>query len=73
MSLILVTGATGFVGKHLCVHFSKRGYTLRGTYRKKAWLLATANKVKARASRYGAQYRQCKDDLDAGWFRRLFI
>jgi len=57
--------------QYLNYHDGWGGYK-RGTYRKKAWLLTTADKVKMRASRYGSQYRQCKDDLDAGWFRRLF-
>jgi len=35
----------------------------RGTYKSKTWLMKTARKVDERARRYGAQYRQCKDDL----------
>ncbi len=31
---ILVTGATGFVGRHLCHHFIELGYDVRGTYRR---------------------------------------
>ncbi len=58
--------------QYLNYHDGWGGYK-RGTYRKKTWLLATADKVDARASRFGAQYRQCKDELDAGWFRRLFM
>ena len=31
MSLVLVTGATGFVGGHLCPFLIRRGYAVRGT------------------------------------------
>jgi nucleoside-diphosphate-sugar epimerase len=31
--LILVTGAAGFVGRHLCRHLVERGYRVRGTVR----------------------------------------
>lgn len=58
--------------QYLNYHEGWGGYR-KGSYRNKGWLLVTADKVKVRASRYGAQYRQCKDDLDAGWFRRLFL
>jgi len=58
--------------QYLNYHDGWGGYR-KGTYKKKAWLMATADKVKVRAGRYGAQYRQCKDELDAGWFRRLFM
>lgn len=58
--------------QYLNYHDGWGGYQ-RGTHRKKAWLLVTADKVHSRASRYGAQYRQCKERLDAGWFRRLFM
>jgi len=58
--------------QYLNYHDGWGGYR-KGSYKKKAWLMTTADKVKTRAGRYGAQYRQCKDELDAGWFRRLFI
>lgn len=58
--------------QYLNYHEGWGGYK-RGSYRKKGWLQATADKVHKRASRYGAQYRNCKDELDAGWFRRLFM
>ncbi len=58
--------------QYLNYHDGWGGYK-RGTYRKKHWLLKTADRVGVRASRYGAQYRGCKDELDAGWFRRLFM
>jgi hypothetical protein len=38
----------------------------RRSYRKKAWLIATAKKVKRRASTYATQYKQCKTKLDRG-------
>lgn len=44
----------------------------RGTYKKKKWLMSVANKVKNRASRYGAQLQKCEDDLDKSWLERLF-
>jgi len=31
--LVLVTGATGFIGRHLCKHLLAKGYIVRGTYR----------------------------------------
>jgi len=31
--LILVTGAAGFVGRHLCRHLAERSYRVRGTVR----------------------------------------
>ena len=34
--------------------------------------MSVANKVKHRASRYGAQLKQCEDELDKNWFERLF-
>jgi nucleoside-diphosphate-sugar epimerase len=33
MSTVLVTGSTGFVGRHLCHALALRGYGVRGTYR----------------------------------------
>lgn len=58
--------------QYLNYHDGWGGYR-RGTHKSKGWLLETANKVHTRASRYGAQYRQCKEKLDASWFRRLFM
>ncbi len=36
MSDVLVTGATGFIGRHLCRALVERGYTVRGTLRSPA-------------------------------------
>ncbi len=58
--------------QYLNYHEGWGGYR-RGSHKQKKWLVATASKVKARASRYGAQYQSCKKKLDAGWFRRLFF
>ncbi len=38
----------------------------RRSYRKKAWLMKTAKKVKRRASTYAVQYKGCKTKLDRG-------
>lgn len=35
MGLILVTGATGFIGQHLCPLLTQRGHNVRGTLRKR--------------------------------------
>lgn len=35
-SIALVTGATGFIGRHLCHYLFQLGYSVRGTYRGKA-------------------------------------
>ena len=40
----------------------------RKSYRKKAWLMKTAKKVKRRASTYAVQYKGCKAKLDRSWF-----
>ncbi|ESP93825.1 MULTISPECIES: hypothetical protein [Pseudoalteromonas] len=57
--------------QYLNYHEGWGGYR-RGTYKKKQWLVKVANKVKHRASRYGAQLRKCEDDLNKSWFERLF-
>ncbi|MBY6064733.1 hypothetical protein CWI80_07640 [Pseudidiomarina sediminum] len=56
---------------YLNYHEGWTGYK-RGTYRNKAWLQNVAERVKQRASNYGAQLRRCEDDLQRGWFWRLF-
>ncbi|KKK93398.1 hypothetical protein LCGC14_2693290, partial [marine sediment metagenome] len=57
--------------QYLNYHEGWGGYK-RGTYKKKQWLMAVANKVKNRASRYGAQLKKCEADLDQSWLERLF-
>ena len=44
--------------QYLNYHEGWGGYR-RGTYKQKAWLMRTAQKVEARSRRYAAQYRQC--------------
>jgi hypothetical protein len=58
--------------QYLNYHEGWGGYR-SGSYNSKAWLQDVAGKVHTRASRYGAQYRQCQERLDAGWFKRLFM
>ncbi|AOT09235.1 lipoprotein [Pseudoalteromonas luteoviolacea] len=57
--------------QYLNYHEGWGGYR-RGTYKQKKWLMKVANKVKHRASRYGAQLKKCEDDLNKSWFERLF-
>lgn len=58
--------------QYLNYHEGWGGYK-RKTYNKKPWLKKVAQKVKARAGTYGAQYKRCKDDLDKSWLWRLFF
>ncbi|MFM2485786.1 transglycosylase SLT domain-containing protein [Celerinatantimonas yamalensis] len=58
--------------QYLNYHEGWGGYR-RGTYKKKTWLIHVAQQVDKRARRYGAQYRQCKDELNHGWLYRLFF
>lgn len=55
--------------QYLNYHEGWGGYR-RGTYRNKGWLMNASRKVEARAQRYDAQYRQCKNRLNrsSGWF-----
>lgn len=53
--------------QYLNYHEGWGGYR-RGTWKKKHWLIKVADKVSMRASRYGTQYRSCKDSLDSSWF-----
>ncbi len=52
--------------QYLAYHEGLGGYR-KGSYRKKAWLVAVAHKVDARARTYGAQLARCRDQLDSGW------
>ncbi|WP_417660077.1 hypothetical protein [Pseudidiomarina sp.] len=58
--------------QYLNYHEGWGGYQ-RQTYRSKRWLMNTAQRVKQRASRYGAQLRTCEEDLERGWLWRLFF
>ena len=56
--------------QYLNYHEGQGGYA-RGTHRSKQWLLTTAERVAARASRYHTQLAKCKDRLDSAsssWF-----
>ncbi len=55
--------------QYLAYHEGRGGYA-RGTFQSKPWLIGVANKVAAKASRYSAQYKQCKSRLDEldDWF-----
>ncbi len=58
-------------GQYLNYHEGWTGYR-RGTYKSKKWLINTAQKVKKRAGRYGAQLKKCESELDKSWLQRLF-
>ncbi len=58
--------------QYLNYHEGWGGYKNK-SYRSKKWLMAAANKVKHRASRYGTQLKRCEADLDKNWFERLFF
>ncbi len=56
--------------QYLNYHEGQGGYA-RGSHRSKQWLLTTADRVAARASRYSAQLVRCKAQLDRAkrsWF-----
>ena len=56
--------------QYLNYHEGQGGYS-RGTHEQKQWLLTTAERVAARASRYYAQMQACQprlDKLNRGWF-----
>lgn len=56
---------------YLSYHEGWGGYR-RGSWRDKQWLVATARKVEARATRYSQQYARCREDLDRGWWQGFF-
>ncbi|MFM2483097.1 hypothetical protein [Celerinatantimonas sp. YJH-8] len=58
--------------QYLNYHEGWGGYQ-RGTYRDKKWLLRVAQQVNQRASRYRAQFHECKDELNHGWLYRLLF
>lgn len=55
---------------YLNYHEGWGGYR-RASYRGNDSLLASARRVEQRAQRYAAQLRDCREDLDRGWLRRL--
>ncbi len=59
-------------GQYLNYHEGWGGYKRR-SYNRKAWLIKVAKKVEKRSKTYGAQLRQCQDDLNSSWlWRTLF-
>ncbi|RKF17549.1 hypothetical protein DBZ36_13860 [Alginatibacterium sediminis] len=58
--------------QYLNYHEGWGGYK-RKTYNSKAWLVKVAGTVDQRSKRYAAQYNQCKDELNRGWFSRTFF
>jgi hypothetical protein len=53
---------------YLAYHEGQLGYR-RGSYQKKAWLLAYAKKVESTAAQYAGQLAQCREKLDrASWW-----
>jgi hypothetical protein len=57
--------------QYLNYHEGWGGYK-RNSYNKKQWLVQVAKKVDARSKRYAAQLKTCEEDLNKGWFMRLF-
>jgi len=57
--------------QYLNNHEGGGGYK-RKSYRKKGWLVDVSKKVGARSKRYAAQLQSCEEDLNKGWFMRLF-
>jgi len=58
--------------QYLNYHEGQGGYR-RGSYKAKPWLQSIARKVERRAKRYSEQYWGCKEELDRGWWSRLFF
>ncbi len=54
-------------GQYLNYHEGWTGYRNR-SYDNKSWLKNTAQKVQLRAERFGAQYKNCQNDLSGGLF-----
>ena len=57
---------------YLAYHDGAGGY-LRGTHKKKPWLMKVAAKVERRSALYQRQLVQCRDDLESGWFWRTLF
>ncbi|GAA0857634.1 hypothetical protein GCM10009114_24140 [Aliiglaciecola litoralis] len=58
-------------GQYLNYHEGWGGFK-RKTYRRKAWLVAVAKKVNTRSLQYAKQLKTCEEDLQKGWFLKLF-
>jgi hypothetical protein len=56
---------------YLNYHEGWGGYR-RGSYRGNDALIGTARRVEQRAQRYATQLRDCREQLDRSWLRRLF-
>ena len=57
--------------QYLNYHEGWGGYKRR-SYDRKPWLKKVASKVKARSLRYATQLKTCEEDLQKGWFMKLF-
>ncbi|GAC34976.1 transglycosylase SLT domain-containing protein [Paraglaciecola polaris] len=57
--------------QYLNYHEGWGGYK-RKSYHKKRWLQKVAKIVKARSLRYATQLKGCREELEKGWFMRLF-
>lgn len=57
---------------YLAYHDGAGGY-LRGTYKKKPWLMKVAKNVDSRAKRYQQQLVGCQKQLNRGWFWRTLL
>jgi hypothetical protein len=57
---------------YLAYHDGAGGY-LRGTYKKKAWLMGVAKKVERRSKLYQRQLVSCQETLESGWFWRTLF
>lgn len=57
--------------QYLNYHEGWGGYKRR-TYLKKSWLMNVSERVKSRSLRYATQLRGCEEELQKGWFWKLF-
>ncbi len=60
-------GQYNYKAHYLAYHDGAGGY-IRGTWKKKKWLIDVANKVHRNADRYEKQVRSCQKDLKRKWF-----
>ncbi len=60
-------GPHNYKAHYLAYHEGAGGYS-RGTWRKKKWLIETANQVQRNASRYESQIKSCRKSLKRSWF-----